>query len=169
VFRAYLPIIRRYSLYMFHPDPASCQSPKRITRTIADDWQIRPKHAEVEWRYKLRMNSASIWFSLLRTLTEDESFTFLRKAVITCQTSRCKHKYNTKPHRHTRNSSLIYPKAFHLKYSYILRCYTMSLGKYFLAFRRTVQPSSTGSSSVSPSTSHCNSNSPTTLKKIVSL
>jgi len=33
-----------------------------------DGLQICPKHVEVEWRYKLRINSASSWFSLHRSV-----------------------------------------------------------------------------------------------------
>ena len=58
----------------FHPNPAKRQSTKKhntyqlcvcVYGVPPDDGlQIFPKHIEVDWRNKLRINSASSWFSL---------------------------------------------------------------------------------------------------------
>jgi len=69
----YLCLLVDCLLARFHPNTAKRQSTKKhntyqllcIYSAPPDDGlQICPKHVEVEWRKKLRINSASSWFSL---------------------------------------------------------------------------------------------------------
>jgi hypothetical protein len=56
-----IPTARRQEVFTLYVPIAT-----HIQRTPPDDGQICLKHAEVEWRNKLRIKSASSWFSLQR-------------------------------------------------------------------------------------------------------
>jgi hypothetical protein len=72
-----------YLISPVHPNPTNRQSTKKhntyqllyINSIPPDDGlQICPKHVEVDWRNKLRINSASSWFLLHRIINEVRIF-----------------------------------------------------------------------------------------------